>query len=166
MHVAAWHETYRGIVPDAMLASLSVERRAESWQRILGDPAKANDTMVTLAELGGEFVGFGACGAQRTDDLVADGYDGEIGSIYVLNAYQRRGVGKQLTYAMTQALLRRGYHGVALWVLRGNVRARGFYDWCQGRVVATREDVRGDTILVEDAYAWPDLQSLNRKVRE
>ena len=57
MHVASWHETYRGIVPDAMPTSLSVERRAESWQRTLGDPVKANDSTVAVAGLDGELVG-------------------------------------------------------------------------------------------------------------
>jgi ribosomal protein S18 acetylase RimI-like enzyme len=166
MHVASWRETYRGIVPDEMLSSLSVGRRAESWQRILDDPAKANDTMVTVAELDGELVGFGACGSQRTEGIVADGYDGEIGAIYVLSAYQRRGIGKALFCAMTESLLRRGYRGVALWVLRDNIQARAFYEWCRGRVVATREDVRGETILVEIAYAWPEIDSLNGRVCE
>lgn len=101
-HVASWVESYRGIVPDSLLASLSVERRAESWLRILDDPAKEKDTMVTVAELGGELVGFGACSAQRTEGLVADGYDGEIGAIYVLRAYQRRGIGKRLIHRICE----------------------------------------------------------------
>jgi ribosomal protein S18 acetylase RimI-like enzyme len=154
------------MVPDEMLASLSVERRAESWQRILDDPTKAHDTRVTVAELDHALVGFGAWSSQRTASLAAAGYDGEIGSIYVLKAYQRRGIGKALFCAMTDDLLRRGYRGVALWVLRDNVRARGFYEWCEGRVVSTREDVRADVILVEVAYAWLDLQLLKRKVSE
>jgi ribosomal protein S18 acetylase RimI-like enzyme len=166
MHVASWQETYRGMVPDEMLASLSVERRAESWQRILDEPAKADDTRVTVAELDHALVGFGACGTQRTASLAADGYDGEIGSIYVLKAYQRRGIGKALFCAMTENLLLRRFRGVALWVLRDNARARGFYEWCEGSIVATREDIRGETTLVEIAYAWPDLQLLKRKVSE
>jgi ribosomal protein S18 acetylase RimI-like enzyme len=166
MHVASWHETYRGLIPDEMLKSLSVERRAELWQRILADPSKTNDTMVTIAELDCVLVGFGACGAQRNASLVADGYEGEIGAIYVLREYQNRGIGKALFRAMAQELLRRGYHGVALWVLGDNVRARGFYEWCKGRVVASREDVRGEATLIEVAYAWPDIESLNCRVSE
>ncbi len=32
LHVAAWRETYTGILPDEMLAALSVEARRTMWQ--------------------------------------------------------------------------------------------------------------------------------------
>jgi len=35
VHVAAWRESYTGLVPAEMLASLSVDERADRWRRIL-----------------------------------------------------------------------------------------------------------------------------------
>lgn len=32
IHVASWRSTYRGIMPDALLAGLSMERRAANWR--------------------------------------------------------------------------------------------------------------------------------------
>jgi ribosomal protein S18 acetylase RimI-like enzyme len=85
-------------------------------------------------------------------------------AIYILNAYQRRGIGKRLAGAMASDLLRRSYRGVALWVLQGNAQARHFYEWCDGMVVAAREDVRGPHVLAEVAYGWPEIASLSRRL--
>ena len=133
---------------------------------MLENPSAANGMAVYVAECADQIIGFASCGSQRTESLSISGYDGEITSIYLLCAHQRQGIGKALFCAMTKELLQRGYRGVALWVLRDNVQARGFYDWCQGRIVADREDVRGETVLIEVAYAWPDLVSLNQRVSE
>jgi ribosomal protein S18 acetylase RimI-like enzyme len=96
MHVASWRETYAGILSDEVLSALSVEGRTAMWDRILRDPEKADSTVVHLVEDGGRIVGFGACGAQRLETLKEKGYDGEIGAIYVLQAFQRHGVGARL----------------------------------------------------------------------
>src|SRR5580700_11026321 len=37
VHVASWLETYKGILPDEMLAALSVERRTHAWELMLSD---------------------------------------------------------------------------------------------------------------------------------
>jgi ribosomal protein S18 acetylase RimI-like enzyme len=147
-----------------MLESLSIERRAENWQRILDDPGQANGTSVYVAELAGKIFGFGSCGVQRTDSLSADGYPGEIGVIYILREYQGRGLGRELMATMANDLSARGYSGVSLWVLRDNFRARRFYESLMGSLLAEREDVRGDVTLVEVAYGWSDLNSLRRQL--
>jgi hypothetical protein len=38
--VQAWRETYRGLVPDALLAELSVEQRVRAWSDMLGAGAR------------------------------------------------------------------------------------------------------------------------------
>jgi hypothetical protein len=34
VHVQAWRETYRGIMPDAVLEGPSVEERARAWRAV------------------------------------------------------------------------------------------------------------------------------------
>jgi ribosomal protein S18 acetylase RimI-like enzyme len=160
MHVASWHETYTGLLPDKMLASLSVEARSTAWAKIMQEPASS--TVVHLAEHEDTIIGFGACGAQRTQSLKVKGYDGEIGAIYVLREFQKRKIGTRLLRAVSSNLQRRGFNAVALWVLRDNVRARRFYEHFGGKVIAEREDVRDGAILMELAYGWPDLKELDR----
>jgi ribosomal protein S18 acetylase RimI-like enzyme len=162
MHVASWHETYAGMVPPEMLASLSVDGRAATWTRIMSEPATSGATIVYLAELENRIAGFGSCGAQRTETLRERGYDGEISAIYVLEAFQRRSIGTRLLFALASDLLRRAFGAASLWVLRDNARARRFYERLGARVLAEREDVRKDAVLVELAYGWMHLTELAR----
>ena len=164
MHIASWHETYTGLLPEKMLSVLSVESRAAAWSKILLEPTSTHSTMVFLAEHQETIIGFGSCGAQRTDTLKAKGYDGEISAIYVLREFQKRKIGTHLFRAMSSFLLRRGFKAAALWVLRENVRARRFYEHYGGKMIAEREDVRDGMVLIELAYGWPELKELNRRV--
>jgi acetyltransferase (GNAT) family protein len=86
LHVASWRETYSGILPDQFLDELSVEVRSAMWRGVLGDR-----TNVFVAENGNDIVGFGACGRQRNEALREQGFDGEIGALYVLKPQQRSG---------------------------------------------------------------------------
>jgi hypothetical protein len=162
MHVASWRETYLGILPDKMLASLSVESRATAWAKIMREPATERATVVYLAEHQGTIIGFGSCCAQRTESLKAKGYDGEVSAIYVLREFQKRKIGTRLFRAMSSDLLHRGLNAAALWVLRDNLKARRFYEHYGGKVIAEREDNRDGTVLVELAYGWSDLKELKR----
>lgn len=162
MHVASWLETYVGLLPDKMLASLSVEARAAAWAKIMQEPATAHSTVIYLAELQAMIVGFGTCGAQRTESLKTKDYDGEVSAIYVLRKFQKRRIGVRLFHSMSSDLIRRGFNAAALWVLRENLRARRFYERLGGKLIAEREDVRDGTVLIELAYGWPDLKKLER----
>jgi ribosomal protein S18 acetylase RimI-like enzyme len=162
MHVASWRETYAGILPDSMLSALSIDARAKAWAKIMRDPATEHSAVVYLAEQESSIIGFGACGAQRTENLRDKGYDGEFGAIYVLRAFQRQGIGAYLLGKMSLDLLARGFSAAALWVLRDNPTARRFYEHHGGKIIAEREDVRDGTVLVELAYGWADLKTLDR----
>lgn len=164
VHVTCWHETYKGIVPEAVLATLSVPRRTVAWENILRDPAKHDDSAVYFRRADNEIAGFGACGNQRDSDLKGQGFDGEIGSIYVLQKFQRRGIGRSLISALAGDLVSRGHHGVALWVLRENAAARHFYERFAGEVIGEKKDVRGEAVLVEIAYGWRNLEELQSQV--
>jgi GNAT superfamily N-acetyltransferase len=158
MHVASWRETYAGILPDRILSALSIDARAAAWANIMREPATEHSAVVYLAEQESSIIGFGACGAQRTESLRARGYDGEFGALYVLRAFQGQGIGACLLGKMSLDLLVRGFCAAALWVLRDNPRARRFYEHHGGKIIAEREDVRDGASLIELAYGWLDLK--------
>jgi ribosomal protein S18 acetylase RimI-like enzyme len=158
MHVTSWRETYAGLLPDEMISSLSVEARVAAWAKIMRDSATEYSTVIYLAEYHGALVGFGSCGAQRTESLKHKGYTGEVSAIYVLREFQKRKIGTRLLCTMFSDLQEHGFNAAALWVLRDNLRARRFYEHFGAKVIAEREDVRDGTVLVELAYGWPDLK--------
>jgi ribosomal protein S18 acetylase RimI-like enzyme len=152
IHVEAWRETYRGLVPDALLAGLSVERRVRAWSEMLnaGEAAPA----VLVAERDGTIVGFGS--ACRARDM-ALGTDGEVTSIYLLDTSKRRGIGRQLFGELLAWLHAYGCASAGLWVLDSNAAARRFYEAMGGRTGATKVDRRNDATLHEIAYVWDDI---------
>jgi ribosomal protein S18 acetylase RimI-like enzyme len=160
LHVASWRETYAGLVPEEMLAGVSVEARTAMWSEILGDPEAVGCTAVFVAEDDGRLVGFGSRGRQRDGALADAGLSGEIGAIYVLRSRQGLGVGRALMAAMAGALSGRGCASASLWVLRENAPARAFYENLGGEVVGEKTDERSDPPLVEFAYGWRDLSRL------
>ncbi|MDE2239623.1 MAG: GNAT family N-acetyltransferase [Rhodospirillales bacterium] len=160
MHVAAWHETYKGILPDGMLASLSTESRAATWLQLLRDPVAHSEVEIFLAHAVGGIAGFGACGRQRDKALEQAGFTGEISALYVLRAHQRLGLGTALMSLMAGALQQSGHQAAGLWVLRENETARAFYTRLGGVIVGEREERRPDAKLMEFAYGWKELSRL------
>jgi ribosomal protein S18 acetylase RimI-like enzyme len=159
VHVAAWREAYANILPDRTLADLSVEARSDMWRSIL-DPETFAGAGIFVAESGNAIVGFGACGSQRDATLKRQGYDGEIGALYVLRSHQRLGVGTALIGLMARNLLGHGQTAAALWVLRDNTPARAFYERIGGALVDEKVEEQAGTTLTEVAYGWGDLALL------
>jgi ribosomal protein S18 acetylase RimI-like enzyme len=162
MHVASWLETYPGLLPPSMLASLCVDKRAAMWSQVISATPTSGSANVYVAEIDGKIVGFGSCVGQRTQTLKDSGYDGEIRAIYVLKAFQRRALGRRLLHAMASGLSERGFTAASLWVLRDNASARRFYERYDGKVVAEREEPRPDGALSEVAYGWTQLSELSQ----
>jgi GNAT superfamily N-acetyltransferase len=160
LHVASWHETYRGIIPDEMLAGLSIGERAAMWREILSAPDDRGCIAVVIAEDDRNMIGFGSCGLQRDQDLIEAGFSGEFGAIYVLRSHQRCGIGRLLMAAMAKELSDAGHAGASLWVLRENEPARVFYGKMGGIIVGEKLDEWHGTKLTEDGYGWRDLSRL------
>lgn len=160
VHVASWQETYAGILPDAMLASLTVEIRTAMWSEVLGGGPASGGPSVLVAEDEGRLAGFGSYAAQRDEALAERGFTGEIGAIYVLRSHQHLGLGRSMMSHMAQALSEQGHAGVTLWVLRENTAALRFYESLAGAVVGARQDEWRGATLNEVAYGWPVLSRL------
>lgn len=139
VHVRSWHETYTGLLPQAMLNSFSVENRATSWKNILSLPEKFAHAAVFIAYTNDRVIGFGACNEQRAEELRAIGFDGEIAAIYVLKNEQCKGTGKALFKEMAVELKSRSYRGCAVWVLRQNINARKFYEHYGGQISSEKK---------------------------
>jgi ribosomal protein S18 acetylase RimI-like enzyme len=153
VHVAAWRETYAGLLPDAILAGLSAEARAEMWRRSLaaGDP----DRLLLVAEDMAGILGFGACRRLPPDAPI--GAEGEISALYLLRRGQRRGTGRALLARLLAFMAARGMASAGLWVLRGNTDARAFYRKLGAVDGAERMEEMAGHRLEEVACVWNPL---------
>lgn len=116
----SWRAAYVGVVPQAVLDGLSVERRRRGWARIL-----AGEVHVVVAEVDGAVRGFAAVGSSH--DEGAAGATGELSALYVDPDAWRRGVGRDLLHEAERVLRERGCVDAGLWVLRDNASGRAFY---------------------------------------
>ena len=155
IHVESWRETYRGVVPDRLLDSLSAVVRAAMWQGALDREPPV--PLFVAQRAGGDVVGFAGGGPRRGD---APPHDAEVYAIYLLRAVRHRGCGRRLMAALAAALQARGFRSLCLWVLRENAPARDFYQRLGGQVVGERTEVDGDHAFNEVAYGWASLESL------
>jgi GNAT superfamily N-acetyltransferase len=153
LHVAAWRETYRGLIPDAVLDAISEQTRAAEWRAGLSRGAKGPIVFVAEAK-DGSLIGFGAAGPARDPKLACDS---EITALYMLQSGQRRGIGRALLLQITDALRRRGRQTIGLWVLATNAPARRFYERLGGTAAATRSDQSDGWVCDEVAYVWRGL---------
>lgn len=161
VHVRSWQTSYRGIVPDGVLDSLTPDQRLPLWRRLLcggngGWP-------VFVAEEDERVVGFVSGGAEREG---TPGYDGELYAIYLLEEAKGHGAGRLLFRAMADALAGAGLRSMLLWVLADNRAARGFYEHLGGVLAGSHPYEIGDVTLEEVAYGWPDLAALTAALKQ
>ena len=158
VHVAAWRDTYAGVLPAAYLIGLSVEREGMRWRHRLGRPLSQTPTFVA-DDPGSGVVGYATCGASRWRLPVP--IDGEVYELYVDPAAQGRHLGRRLVAAMAVWLLAEQMRSACVQVLQDNP-ARWFYRHMGGRLVLQRDTRFAGARLAQLTYAWPDIQSLDR----
>ncbi|GMA50003.1 putative N-acetyltransferase YuaI [Alicyclobacillus contaminans] len=123
VHVDSWRTTYRGIVPDDFLDGMSYAVSEARWRRISAQNAP-DYAMFVAEDEDGSIIGFANGGRERSGD--AD-YDGELYAIYLLQAHQRRGIGRALFQNIVQHLVVNGFRSMLIWVLEDNPACR-FYE--------------------------------------
>jgi L-amino acid N-acyltransferase YncA len=155
IHVESWRETYRGLLSENLLGSVSAVVRAAMWRGGL-EHERPISLLVAQAP-SGDLVGFAGGGSRRATSL---SHDAEVYAIYVLAAAQKRGCGRRLMAALAKALHARGFKSLCLWVLEENANARRFYERLGGTVVGEKSERDGGYEFKEVAYGWDDLGSV------
>jgi ribosomal protein S18 acetylase RimI-like enzyme len=153
VHVSSWLSTYRGLLPDDFLESLSKTNYTERWKRVITE----GTSKVVVAEDGAGVVGFASGGRERAGE---QGFDGELYAIYVLDNAQGRGFGRELVRAMVDGLRELGLGNMIIWVLRDNRPARDFYERLGGVYVRSQPITIGSATLEEVSYGWRRLDDV------
>ncbi|MBM7541240.1 GNAT family N-acetyltransferase [Amphibacillus cookii] len=153
VHVDSWKTTYKNIVPDAFLNKMSYESRERKWKEIISSRA------VYVAETDeGEIIGFASGGEERTGKY--PNYHGELYAIYILEAHQRKGLGKSLLKPIIESVKQKGLFSMTVLVLEEN-RSRLFYEALGAKKIDTLEvDISGKK-LNELVYGWEDIRVIN-----
>ena len=137
IHVAAWAETYTGLLPAVELTKIERATRRGWWAAALG----RGGTRVALAP----GLGFAAVGPQR-DARLAPRYPRELHALYLLAPAHGTGLGRRLFDRAA------GDGPLSAFVLDGNARAIRFYEKTGARFVERRK--LGDGWPDDLLYVW------------
>lgn len=154
VHVASWRTTYRGMLPNDFLASLSEEHYTDRWKRVI---TEGSNRVYVVDEPEGGIVGFASGGRERAGEGT---FAGELYAIYVLDSAQRRGNGRELVRAVAGALREMALPDMIVWVLRDNAAARRFYERLGGVYVRSQPITIGTATLEEVSYGWRTLDEI------
>ena len=126
VHWKSWQESYRGIVDQGYLDRMTVSRCEEMASRYPENTLVAKD--------GARVIGF-ACAGAVNGEIDA----GEVYALYVLEEYQKRGIGYAL---MREALSQlKGCRVVYLWAFKENAKAIRFYEHVGFRQDGTEKEL-------------------------
>ena len=134
VHWKAWQDAYSGLIDQAYLDALTIEKCTDMAFRWPDNLLVAKDSDKVIG-----FAGYGVCG----DDPLT----GEIFAIYILKEYYDKKIG----YALMRAALEKlsGYRKICVWVLEGNYRAIKFYERCGFQFDETRKQIKLGTANTE-----------------
>ncbi|GKV54220.1 N-acetyltransferase [Sporosarcina sp. NCCP-2222] len=150
VHVDSWKTTYKDIIPDDFLNKLSYEQRTKLWtQNVI-----RKDNYITVAEnADGEIVGFADCWKRETNSVP---FSSDITSIYLLDHYQGKGIGKRLLKQLFIHFKQLGIKNAYVDVLEEN-NTRYFYEHYGATLHRTKQIKIGGVVLNELTYEWCDV---------
>ena len=152
VQVNSWRTTYAGIVSEENLRSMKVEDREKKWEWVIQQDAKERIMLVAEDQLG-RIVGFASAGPTFHSEYE---YEGELYALYLLEEYQRQGIGRRLVSAVMDHFQKVGIRSMLTLALEENTACL-FYERMGGRIITRVEVKIGEQILPELVFGWENL---------
>ncbi|WP_240186280.1 GNAT family N-acetyltransferase [Lysinibacillus fusiformis] len=143
-------EQPKDIVPDEFLDKLSYKQRTLLWERHLEDLTK----FILVAENDdGDIIGFSSADERETAPFPNLIY---LETLYLLEAYQGKGLGKLLLKELFLFFQQNNYQTVYVEVLADNT-SKYFYELFGAKLLTSLEINIGGKELEELVYEWDDV---------
>lgn len=157
VHVDTWRTTYEGIIPTEFLNKLDYSERKNSWENNI---MRTENIVFVVENEEGQIIGF-ADTSRRANNLELNSID--LTSLYLLEAYQGRGIGKRLIKTLFEHYKNKGYDKVYVDVLADN-NTRYFYEYLGAKFVRNIQIKIGGKILDESIYVWGSVNDVLKKL--
>lgn len=155
VRITGWHQSYKGIIPDALLDKLDIDDDETRVRAAIEDIT--NKSLRFVVETEGVVTGIGACGPAR------GGHDEKraaVYAIYLLDETKGRGIGSAFMRHMAGALAEAGYESLEVGVLEKNETARKFYEKLGGKLKGNGIFSYEGFDLPDVTYFWDDIRVL------
>ena len=126
--VASFLATYRGIMPDSVLARQDVANRTEAWRAQFARTVPSDPVRVWVVESDGTVAGYAVTVPASDEFLPPPAGAGELDSLYLHPDMVGRGLGRHLLRHATDDLWDRGFRPLVLWAFAASDRARHVYE--------------------------------------
>ncbi|GAA5170397.1 GNAT family N-acetyltransferase [Amycolatopsis dongchuanensis] len=160
INIAGWRAAYRGLLPDAYLDGMRQETVRERWAARLRGDAEPSAMFVAVGKDSVPCAYAFVSAARQESDRHPVLPTGELCAIYADPRWRGTGAGFAVHQAGLGHLAAHGFRHAVLWVLRGNLPARRFYEargWSCDEVSADL-DVGGEAVP-EVRYSRPLQES-------
>ncbi|MFJ9383842.1 GNAT family N-acetyltransferase [Peribacillus sp. NPDC101481] len=153
VHVDCWRTTYKEIMPSDFLDNLSYEKRKDIWIKNIN----RDGNYVYVAENNkGKIVGF-IDGGKRDTNQVEN--SGDLTAIYILENFQRMGIGKKLIKELFLKFEALGFKTIFVEVLEDN-KSRFFYEAFGAELLKTEKIKMAGAELNLLVYVWKDISQV------
>ncbi|GFZ77661.1 acetyltransferase [Paenibacillus marchantiophytorum] len=153
-HINSLKTSHKGILSQDFLDNLNHKWSTPRFTEALSNP-KSKVSIYVAESHSKQIAGFIWGGKQRKDD---DVYKGEIYAIYLLNEYQRLGLGSKLVKSLVNDLMDFGINSMLVSVFAENASSRQFYESVGGqKILEGTVEVNGQTYK-DITYGWTDIK--------
>lgn len=149
INARSWQTTYRGIIDPEFLKTITPEQQLPRAKRLVGSA----DLSCIVAEnkLTKEIVGFACFGNNREPKVDADC---ELQAIYLLEDYQKLGLGKMLFEYGVKEFKEKAKQRMTVSVFEANKAARLFYEAQGGQQIENDHVDLAGTRHITSTYIW------------
>ncbi|MEV6511015.1 GNAT family N-acetyltransferase [Streptomyces sp. NPDC051642] len=154
IRVLGWQFAYRGLMPQPFLDTLSAKADAERRRARFG---QGDGSVVNLvATRGAVVVGWAAIGPYRDGELRTEA--AELYALYLDPKHVSTGTGRALMQEALRQSTALGHDRILLWVVRGNARARRFYERAGFRTDGAEEPYEVEGVWVPEVRYVKELR--------
>jgi GNAT superfamily N-acetyltransferase len=158
--VDSYRAAHRDHIPEESLMLYTYEESERNWARTLRELSEDDEReeYIYVAENdAGDIIGIAMGGPESSNHPL---YTGAIYFLYLLPAYHRRGIGRQLLISVVERLVVHGINSLLIRVLKANAPARRFYEALGGQLVLEEQIEDRGAVLDQVAYGWRDVSVL------
>ena len=128
-----WNETYRGIYSDKKIDDFDYKKNSEKFLNNINNP----NINLYVVEDNKKIVGYMSCGIPYRP---YKDYKQEIGLLYLLKEYQKKGIGRELFNIAVNKIKENGYNKFFVCCNKYNINAQEFYKKMGGVIEKVDED--------------------------